>query len=152
MSDCFRGAPASAGRGAFCYHVCVFDSTDLYGGRHVPVCRDPVHSRGISARLFYRPDQTRMFYSQFTGKLAETLMVCKIHTLTFEFRGNNNQTPKKLNKTKKAEKMAALLWRNLLSPLCHVLCCFDGWYIIWWRVFTSLLSQTQRQVKCLTYV
>ena len=31
-------------------------STDLYRGRHVPVCREPVHLRGNSARLFYRPE------------------------------------------------------------------------------------------------
>ena len=31
-------------------------STDLYRGRHVPVCREPVHIRGNSARLFYRPE------------------------------------------------------------------------------------------------
>jgi len=31
-------------------------STDLYRGRHVPVCREPVHVRGKSARLFYRPE------------------------------------------------------------------------------------------------
>ena len=31
-------------------------STDLYRGRHVPVCREPDHIRGNSARLFYRPE------------------------------------------------------------------------------------------------
>ena len=48
-------------------------STDLYRGRHVPVCREPVHVSGNSARLFYRPETIKR-------ETAGTLMVFKIHT------------------------------------------------------------------------
>ena len=83
-------------------------STDLYGGGMFP-CAVNLSILAVFQHV-YSTDQNVLSGNllKFNGKLAETLMVCKIHTLTFEFRGNN-QTPKKLNKTKKAEKMAALL-------------------------------------------